>query len=121
MHTGQLFSDWLGWLCNDRDEEGKKKRLEATMDVVCRELSAAGVSAKQQQKGAAVQVCLGRDSSLSWAGLKFVLGGTQVCLGWDSVDDHHTHHAWRSWLAFRALKSFTGSGPLAAPVSSREA
>ena len=44
MHAGQLFSDWLGWLCNDWDGEGKRKRFEATMDIVSQELSAAGVS-----------------------------------------------------------------------------
>ena len=40
----QLFSDWLGWLCNDWDTDGRRKaRFEATMDIVARELSAAGV------------------------------------------------------------------------------
>ena len=42
--SGQLFSDWLGWLCNDWDGRGKQARFEATMDLVARELSAAGVS-----------------------------------------------------------------------------
>ena len=44
MPAGQLFSDWLGWLCNDWDGEGKRKRFEATMDIVSHEMSAAGVS-----------------------------------------------------------------------------
>lgn len=38
----QFFSDWLGWLCNGWDYEGRKRRFEATMDVVCRELQTAG-------------------------------------------------------------------------------
>ena len=38
----QLFSDWLGWLCNDWDHEGKKKRFERTMDLVANEMDAAG-------------------------------------------------------------------------------
>ena len=46
--SGQLFSDWLGWLCNDWDGRGKQARFEATMDIVARELSAAGVSGIQR-------------------------------------------------------------------------
>lgn len=37
-----LFSDWLGWLCNDWDPEGKRARFEKTMDIVAKELEASG-------------------------------------------------------------------------------
>lgn len=38
----QLFSDWLGWLCNDWDHEGKQRRFERTMDLVAKEMEAEG-------------------------------------------------------------------------------
>ncbi len=41
--VGQFFGDWLGWLTNDDNGGKRKKRFEATMDLVERELNAAGV------------------------------------------------------------------------------
>ena len=65
-NTGQFFSDWLGWLCNGRDNAGRQRRFEATLEVICRELDAAGVSV-----AAGLQV-------VAW--LEVVLHGTAIGL-----------------------------------------
>lgn len=39
----RLFSDWMGWLTTGYNEARNRAQFESTMDVVARELDAAGV------------------------------------------------------------------------------
>ena len=50
--AGRIFSDWLGWLTSDWDNDGNRARFEATLSLVDKEMGAAGVS--HQQSGSQV-------------------------------------------------------------------